>query len=142
MGAHTDEPDQLSDDHSTNPPHVCFAVHHHRDRLYTRVCLTCLRELIGRVDELERRVRTLDTLRPLNSPAVRVLRELTRGASTVSRLARETGLTPGQIRSVLNRNEKFGQTVRLVPVPGGRAKETQWGLATNETAGDFGRDDA
>lgn len=50
--------DEAARQHAT-PPHVCFASHRHHDRIYARVCLTCVRELIGRVDELERNVRAL-----------------------------------------------------------------------------------
>jgi hypothetical protein len=39
---------------------TCFAYNHHEDRQYVEVCVTCLRELIGRVDDLERRLATVE----------------------------------------------------------------------------------
>ena len=40
---------------------MCFDARRHPDKDGVLVCPACLRELIGRLDELERRVAVLDT---------------------------------------------------------------------------------
>ena len=41
---------------------ACLDWRRHQDRQYVAVCRECLRELVGRLDELERRLTQLERL--------------------------------------------------------------------------------